>query len=178
MTTIIAVEDNQGVTFVADSQVTSGGKIYRENRMVKITERNHYIIAGSGECSPCDIAQHIWQPPTPTASDRKDLYHFMIAKVVPSLKKCFKDNDYKIESDDSDETRFAFLIAIGGQVFEIADDFSVALDSSGFYGIGSGSPYALGALHAGASSEEALSIAEKCDAYTSAPFVWMKQAKK
>lgn len=178
MTTIIAVQQSDGVTFGADSQVTSGGKIYHDHRMVKITERGQFIIAGSGECAPCDIAQHIWQPPTPTASDRKDLYHFMIAKVVPSLKRCFKDNDYKIDVDDSDETRFSFLIAVAGHVFEIADDFSVALDSSGFYGVGSGSPYALGALHAGASEEEALKIAADCDAFTSAPFVWKKQSKK
>ena len=178
MTTIIATQHDDGVVFGADSQVTSGGKIYRDNRMVKITERNNYIIAGSGECSPCDIAQHIWQPPTPTATDRKDIYHFMIAKVVPSLKKCFKENDYKIDSDDNDETRFSFLIAVAGQVFEIADDFSVALDSSGFYGVGSGSPYALGALRAGASMEIALNIAAISDAYTSAPFVWKTQDKK
>ena len=178
MTTIIAIQEHDGVSFGADSQVTSGGKVYHDDRMEKITQRGHYIIAGSGECSPCDIAQHIWQPPTPTANDRKDLYHFMIAKVVPSLKKCFKDNDYKIDADGSDESRFAFLIAVAGHVFEIADDFSVAIDSSGFYGIGSGSSYALGALHAGADKQLALNIAAHCDAYTSAPFVWNKQSKK
>jgi len=177
MTTIVAVQSNDGVLFGADSQVTaSNGRKYSATRMVKITERNDYIIAGSGECAPCDIAQHIWIPPKPTVKDKRDLYHFMIATVVPSLKQCFKDNDYKVNPDD-DETAFSFLVAICGEVFEIADDFSISLDDSGFYGVGSGSGYAIGALHAGATVEQALSIAAKNDAFTSAPFIYFNQEK-
>jgi len=177
MTTIVAVQSNDGVIFGADSQVTaSNGRKYSATRMVKITQRNDYIIAGSGECAPCDIAQHIWIPPKPTVKDKRDLYHFMIATVVPSLKQCFKDNDYKVNPDD-DETAFSFLIAVCGEVFEIADDFSISLDDSGFYGVGSGSGYAIGALHAGASVEQALSIAAKNDAFTSAPFIYFEQTK-
>jgi len=177
MTTIVSVQSDDGVLFGADSQVTaSNGRKYSATRMVKITQRNDYIIAGSGECAPCDIAQHIWIPPKPTVKDKRDLYHFMIATVVPSLKQCFKDNDYKVNSDD-DETAFSFLIAVCGEVFEIADDFSISLDDSGFYGVGSGSGYAIGALHAGATVEQALSIAAKNDAFTSAPFIYIEQEK-
>jgi len=175
--TIIAVQSNDGVLFGADSQVTApNGRKYSASRMVKITERNEYIIAGSGECAPCDIAQHIWIPPKPNAKDKKDLYHFIIASVVPSLKQCFKDNDYKINQDD-DENAFSFLIALCGEIFEIADDFSISLDDSGFYGVGSGSSYAIGALHAGATVEQALMIAAKNDAFTSPPFVYIEQEK-
>jgi len=177
MTTIVSVQTTDGVLFGADSQVTaSNGRKYSATRMVKITQRNDYIIAGSGECAPCDLAQHLWIPPKPTVKDKRDLYHFMIATVVPSLKQCFKDNDYKVNPDD-DETAFSFLVAICGEVFEIADDFSISLDDSGFYGVGSGSGYAIGALHAGATVEQALSIAAKNDAFTSAPFIYIEQEK-
>ena len=177
MTTIVAVQSNDSVLFGADSQVTaSNGRKYSATRMVKITQRNDYIIAGSGECAPCDLAQHLWIPPKLNAKDKRDLYHFMIATVVPSLKQCFKDNDYKVNADD-DETAFSFLIAVCGEVFEIADDFSISLDDSGFYGVGSGSGYAIGALHAGATVEQALSIAAKNDAFTSAPFIYIEQEK-
>jgi len=101
----------------------------------------------------------------------------MIAKVVPSLKACFKEQEYKWNEED-DETKFAFLISIGGEVFELADDMSISLDSKGFYGVGSGSNYAIGALHAGASVEQALEIASNNDAYTSAPFIYYTQKKK
>jgi len=180
VTTIVAVQYKDKVVFGADSQVTSGaGRRQSHREMVKITSRSLYLIAGSGECAPCDIAQHIWQPPIPKASDVDDLYHFVIAKVVPSLKLCFKENEYKWNEVDADgETKFAFLIAVGGMVFEISDDMSVSLDGSGFYGIGSGSDFALGALIAGAPIEKALTIAADNDIYTSAPFIYHTQLKK
>jgi ATP-dependent protease HslVU (ClpYQ) peptidase subunit len=101
----------------------------------------------------------------------------MIAKVVPSLKACFKEEEYKWDKEDG-ESKFNFLIAVGGQVFEIADDMSITLDATGYYGVGSGSPYAIGALEAGATVQQALEIAAKNDAYTSAPFLYFTQLKK
>jgi ATP-dependent protease HslVU (ClpYQ) peptidase subunit len=52
------------------------------------------------------------------------------------------------------------------------------MDSKGFYGVGSGSNYAIGALSAGASIETALQIAMDNDAYTSSPFLFVTQKKK
>jgi ATP-dependent protease HslVU (ClpYQ) peptidase subunit len=178
MTTIVAVQHPDKVVFGADSQVTAGnGRVASHPKMVKISERGEYIIAGSGLASFCDVAQHIWMPPVPTEKDKKDLYHFMIAKVVPSLKIAFKDNECKWDAED-DETKFAFLISIGGEVFELSDDFSISLDAKGFYGVGSGSSYAIGALAAGAKIQMALKIAADNDAYTSAPFIYYTQHKK
>ena len=177
MTTIVAIQYEDQVVIGADSQVTATRK-FSHPRMVKVSERGQYLIAGAGLSSACDIAQHIWIPPKPTVEDRKDLYHFMIAKVVPSLKQCFKDNDFRLEGDKDEETRFAFLIAIGGEVFDLADDFAISLDDSGHYSIGSGSSLALGALAHGATIEEALEIAAKKDPYTSAPFYFYKQVKR
>jgi len=177
MTTIVAIQYEDQVVIGADSQVTATRK-FSHPRMVKVSERGQYLIAGAGLSSACDIAQHIWIPPKPTVEDRKDLYHFMIAKVVPSLKQCFKDNDFRLEGDKDEETRFAFLIAIGGEVFDLADDFAVSLDGSGHYAIGSGSSLALGALAHGATLEEALQVAADKDPYTSAPFYFKEQVKR
>jgi len=175
VTTIIAIQHRNKVVFGADSQVTAGnGRVQRHVEMVKISQRGSFLIAGSGEVAPCDIAQHIWKPPSPKGVEWNDLYHFMISKVIPSLKQCFKENEYKWDKEE-EEDKFNFLIALGGQVFEIADDMSLTLDSSGFYGIGSGSSYAIGALEAGAKLEEALEIAARNDAYTSPPFLYYTQ---
>jgi ATP-dependent protease HslVU (ClpYQ) peptidase subunit len=180
MTTIVAIQHKDKVVFGADTQVTApNGRISNHPNMVKISERGDFIIAGSGEVGACDIAQHIWIPPKPTATDLKDIYHFMISKVAPSLKKTFKEQDYKWnEADENGEGKFSFLISVGGEVFEIADDMSVCMDSKGFYGVGSGSNYAIGALSAGATIEKALQIAMDNDAYTSAPFLFVTQKKK
>lgn len=178
MTTIIAVQYDDKAVIGADSQTTgSTGRKAIHSQMVKINQRGDFIIAGAGECAPCDIAQHIWKPPTPKGVEWNDIYHFMVAKVIPSLKACFKEQEYKWDKED-DETKFNFLIAIGGQVFEIADDMSVSLDATGFYGVGSGSSYAIGALEAGATISKALEIAAKNDAYTSAPFLYYTQTQE
>ena len=179
MTTIVAIQHPNKVVIAADNQVTSTRK-YRHHKMAKITKRGQYLIAGSGEVAACDIAQHIFVPPKPTVEDKKDLYHFMIAKFVPALKKCFKENEYKWIStpeEEDYETKFMFLVAVCGEVFEIADDMSITLDDSGIYGIGSGSSLAIGALHAGANLDQALEIAAKIDPFTSAPFMKMEQEK-
>ena len=175
MTTILAVQKKGKVTFGADSQVTAAnGRVQKHTQMIKISQRGVFLIAGSGECSPCDIVQHIWKPPSPKGMEWDNLYHFLIGKVVPSLKACFKQQEYKWDRED-EETKFHFLLALGGQVFELADDMSVSMDERGFYGVGSGSSYGIGALEAGASIEKALEIAAKNDAYTSAPFTYYTQ---
>jgi ATP-dependent protease HslVU (ClpYQ) peptidase subunit len=176
MTTIVAIQNSKGVTFGADSLVTATRK-FNHPRMIKISQRGQYIIAGSGLSSYCDVAQHIWNPPSPTVADKKDLYHFVITKVMPSLKNCFTSNGLKTENEKDEESRFAFLIAINGEVFDVADDFAVSLTSSGFYGVGSGSSLAIGALEAGATIEKALQIASKHDPYTAEPFVFLEQKK-
>ena len=174
MTTIVAVQNVRGVQFGADSLTTTSRK-YKDSRMVKITEQGQYIIAGSGLASYCDVAQHIWKPPTPIRADRADMYHFVISRVIPSLKNCLKDND--LDFDFKDDDGFDLLLAVGGEVFYIDQTFSVCLDASGFYAIGSGADFAIGALAFGASIQQALEIASNFDPYTDAPFQYVMQEK-
>ena len=174
MTTIVAVQDVHGVHFGADSLTTTSRK-YNDPRMVKIVEQGQYVIAGSGLASYCDVAQHIWKPPTPIRADRSNMYHFVISRVIPSLKNCLKDNDLNFDFEENDG--FDLLLAVGGEVFCIDQSLSICLDESGIYGIGSGADYAIGALATGVSIEHALNVASRLDPYTSAPFQYVRQEK-
>lgn len=177
MTTIVGVQYDDHCVVAADNLTTGDdGRKFTDPRMQKIAERGAYLIAGSGEVLPCDIAQHIWQPPHFTAKAKADVYHFMITKVMPSLRQCLKDNGYNFD-EERKEPGFNFLIALGGQLFDISDDCSVSMQGDGIYGVGSGSPYAIGALHAGATPIQALEIAEKVSAFTAGPFLVKKQYK-
>lgn len=182
MTTIIGIEYKDYCELLADSQVTDdNGRIYSHPKMTKINERGSFLIAGSGEVSPCDIAQHIWNPPAVTVKDKKDIYHFMISKVMPSLRKCLTDNGYNFdEAQDKakDGLRFQFLIAVNGQIFDVDQDLAVMKNDDGFYGVGSGAQFALGALHAGAKLLEAMNVATKLSAYTAPPFLQVRQYPK
>jgi ATP-dependent protease HslVU (ClpYQ) peptidase subunit len=179
MTTILAVQQADKVMFGADSQTTATtGKRYTHPSMTKLTEKGQYIVACAGDVSACDIVHHLWTPPTPRVADWEDLYVFVVSRVVISLKECFKSHEYKWQNEKDDDGGFTILLAVGGVVFEIDDDMSVAIDQGGLYGIGSGSDIGLGALAAGASLETALTIAEKFDVYTAAPFIFKTQEKR
>jgi ATP-dependent protease HslVU (ClpYQ) peptidase subunit len=176
MTTIVGLCKNGQVILGADSQVTDGDRRNNSLIMEKITNNNGYLIAGSGDSTPCDILQHIFVPPVPTVAERKNLYKFMITKFVPAMRECLEDNGYK--PDPKEDSGFSMLIAFDGELFDIGDDFSVLLNDTGIYGVGNGSKYAIGALSVGATVEEALKVASDNDIYTSGPFQIVKQTKK
>jgi len=176
MTTIVAVVKNGNVTMGADSQVSDGSRPNKHPQMEKITKNNGWLIAGSGDSTPCDILQHIFIPPVPTAKEREDLYKFMIVKFIPAMRESLEENGWKKDSEDKD-SGFSMLFAYNGEVFDIGNDFSVLLNSDGIYGVGNGSQFAIGALYAGASVEKALEIAANNDIYTSGPFQIVRQQK-
>jgi ATP-dependent protease HslVU (ClpYQ) peptidase subunit len=176
MTTIVAVVKNGNVTMGADSQVSDGSRPNKHPQMEKITKNNGWLIAGSGDSTPCDILQHIFVPPVPTAKEREDLYKFMIVKFIPAMREALEENGWKKDNEDKD-SGFSMLFAYNGEVFDIGNDFSVLLNSDGIYGVGNGSQFAIGALYAGVSVEKALEIAANNDIYTSGPFQIVRQQK-
>lgn len=173
MTTIIGIQDKNGCTLVADSRTSDeGGRPYSHPDIKKITPRGEYLIAGAGDAHPCDIIQHIWNPPPVPVTG---LYEFVVSQLCPSIRQAIKDNGYEPKKDQ--EPDFEFLIAIRGELFEIDGSCSVSRRDDGIYGIGSGSKYAVGALQAGANWEMAMRIAEKNDIYTAKPFHVLVQPK-
>jgi ATP-dependent protease HslVU (ClpYQ) peptidase subunit len=178
MTTIIGLEYKDRCFLVADSRTTDdSGRIYTHPEVQKISENGSFLIAGSGETLPCDIAQHIWEPPVPTKQDREDLYHFMIVKAMPSLRKCMSENGYNFDEDVKD-TRFQFIMAVGGEIFDVDQELSISKSADGVYAAGSGASYALGAIYAGADAYEAMEIASKLTAFTAGPYISKEQPRK
>jgi ATP-dependent protease HslVU (ClpYQ) peptidase subunit len=178
MTTIIGVEHEDGCVLLADSRTTdSEGRIYSHSSITKLNKRGDFIIGGSGEASPCDIAQHLWIPPKLTARDRKDLQHFMIVKAMPSLRKCLSSNGYNFDERSNDGSRFQMLIAVNGVIFDVDQDLVASRNEPGIYAVGSGSSYALGALHAGADIMGAMEIAASLTVYTAPPYLQLEQSK-
>jgi ATP-dependent protease HslVU (ClpYQ) peptidase subunit len=177
MTTIIGIELEDSCYLVADSQTTDdNGFIYNHPDIKKLSERGAFIVGGSGEVLPCDVAQHIWEPVKPSVKDKLDLYHFMITKAMPSLRKCLSENGYNFDESKTD-TRFQFLIAVCGEIFDIDHELSVSKNKSGIYAVGSGAAYALGALHAGVDAYQAMEIAAKLTAFTAGPYYSKSQPK-
>ena len=179
MTTIIGIETKQGVLLAADS-LTSDirlGKRYKHEAQPKISEVGQYLIAGSGNSFVCDLIQNSWKPIHPNAKEKKNLFKFLISKVAPTMRKLVEDAGYEAP-ENPDGPDYTFLIAINGELFEMWDDFSPLKTEHGFYGIGSGSSFALGALKAGANWERALEISCEMSFYSEPPFLVRTQKKK
>lgn len=180
MTTIVGIQKPDCAMIAVDSRVTDdNGRIYSHPDMMKFAERGAFIIAGSGEVLPCDIVQNQWTPPRLLAADKANIYKFMITKVMPSIREVLTKNGYNFDEqqDKKEGERFHFLIACNGELFDVDQELSVTRDSRGYYAIGSGGDYALGALMMGASPLNALEIAANISVYTAAPFYEVIQYK-
>ena len=180
MTTIVGLQNKNHCIIAVDSRVTDDdGRIYSHPDMMKYAERGAFIIAGSGEVLPCDIVQNMWTPPRLLATDKANIYKFMITKVVPSIREVLTKNGYNFDEqhDKKEGERFHFLIACNGELFDVDQELSVTRDQRGYYAIGSGGAYALGALCMGATPIKALEIAAGISAFTAAPFYKIEQYK-
>jgi ATP-dependent protease HslVU (ClpYQ) peptidase subunit len=181
MTTIIGVQHEHGCVIVSDSRVVASGKVYTHSDMVKAVERGSYIISGAGDYRALQVVLHGWTPPLVSAKAKTNLYDFVINKVVPALKTTLTEAGVivsKSSNDDDSKFELYLLIAINGKIFEIDSDFAVGMNSTGFYGIGSGGYYAVGAIHAGASTLYAMKIAAINNNETAPPFNILEQETK
>jgi ATP-dependent protease HslVU (ClpYQ) peptidase subunit len=178
LTTIIGVEYANRCVVLGDSRVVGDSKIYSHPDMVKVVTNGNFIIGAAGDVRALQVILHTWKPPVAVAKDKDNIFQFMISKVVPSLKQQL--NDYGLLDTKSPDKDFELyvLIAYNGNIFEIDSDFAVSRSDSGYYGIGTGGDYALGALYAGATPEQAASIAALNDSKTAEPFITETQLKK
>lgn len=177
MTTVIAVQSIDGVEMIADSQINSSGKPYFHDDMVKIIERNKYLIGVAGRVVALQAIQNSWNPPALSANYKGNLYNFVITKIVPSLKSFIDESKMFSDKEKEEGELFSILLAIKGEVFEIDEDYSVARRADGIYAIGSGADFALGALMAGSDVDAAMNIAASLDVNTHAPFITLHQEK-
>jgi ATP-dependent protease HslVU (ClpYQ) peptidase subunit len=164
MTTIVAMQGSSIATIGAESYTTYGDRPYFHKDVKKIIRSGRWLIATAGDANACDLISNVWKPPTPRSN--KSLYEFVSTNIIKSLRKMFADNNYTQQPKDDG---FDLLLAINGEVFQITNDFTILRSSTGIYGIGSGADYAVGALMAGATVEEAMKIAIKLDINSGGP---------
>jgi ATP-dependent protease HslVU (ClpYQ) peptidase subunit len=173
MTTIIGIQSPRGCLIAADSRVTTDkGRPASHPAVSKITKAGKYLIAGAGMAAPCDIIQHCWRPPSATKAAAKDLFHFAVCEIVPSLRELLNSHQVATKGEDDG---FELLIALKGHLLEIDSDFNCSMRDDGLFGLGSGSDFAIGALQAGATWKRALQIAAHNDVNTGAPFHVVRQ---
>jgi len=158
MTTIIMVQLDDDVKIGSDSQTTAGGEVWNMTNP-KVIVNNGIIIGTAGEMRLLDILEYT---DLPAYEDDIDARKWMVTKFVPHLRAAFTKAEIKPMDEDGCYP-IGLLVVVDGQVFEIDSSLAVGQVHSGLYSVGSGHEYALGALEAGATVMEALTIARNHD---------------
>ena len=146
--------------------------------MHKIVHTDRYLIGIAGKLNALQAIESGWVPPLPTARYTGTLFKFVVTKVAPSLKAFVTGLDLFTDKEkESDDYLFQVLLVIDGTLFEIDESYSVVMRDDGFYAIGTGSDFAIGALMMGADIKRALEIAAANDNATGEPFMFYTQKK-
>lgn len=167
MTTIAAKITNGKVRIAWDSQVTAGSsKSYGMNKVVKINDQFAVGIAGYlrfaniihrtsvNKIHPFDLKQTDF-----------DGYAWLLDEAVPAWMKAVKKDVENQPDEDADASWGHALVALGGCLYTVGADFSVSMHED-FTSIGSGSPFAITAMHLGKSARQAVETASELDMYT------------
>lgn len=194
MTTIVGIQGEGYAVICTDSRVSSfddSGMAYQITTLgtgsSKVAQNGRYLLGAAGDVRAINILHHAFMAPTPTfTTSGPKLDQFITQKFIPALRECFEATGYAMPENDQSshiaEHSSQIVVVINGTIYIIDGDYSWTSDKTGIYAIGSGSSYALGALHALTNGKEmtvtkaktavnkALAIASKFDPYTGSPF--------
>ncbi len=145
MTTIAAVQGSSWAVIGFDSQVVEAdGRRYElPSDAAKCVDVGEFTFGVAGDFRAINILTHNFTPPDlPKNSTTLDYY--MTSKFIPALKTCFDRNFYGKDGENGCE----IITVVRGIVYEIGSNYDCMRDKNGIYAIGSGSSFALGAMHA------------------------------
>ena len=194
MTTIIAIQGDGFACVSVDSRISSideGGFASQITTLSqgcgKIAANGKYLLGAAGDVRAINILHHAFLPPVPPpAMDDKKTNHFFTTKFIPSLRECFEKQGYahpeKETSSHIAEHGSTVLAVLSGRIYVVEGDYSWTSDANGVYALGTGAPYALGALQILLGTKErtpkvckdaslkALKTVSSYDPYTGPPF--------
>jgi ATP-dependent protease HslVU (ClpYQ) peptidase subunit len=204
MTTIVAIQGDDFAVVGYDSRISSmdnSGYVSQVFTLgessAKVATNGKYILGAAGDVRAINILHHVFAPPPPALNLRgSKLDKFFTNTFIPSLRECFEKQGYA-SPDTEDKQHIAeqgstIMVVVNATVYVVDSDYSWASDLSGIYALGSGAPYALGALHMNKTLSvnknkalgvhtaktlvlKALSVSSKFDPHTGSPFKTITQ---
>ena len=200
MTTIIGIQGEGWAVLATDSRIASfdsDGNAYQSgtlgNGMSKVTTNGKYLLGAAGDVRAINLIQHAFVPPTPgvTLSGKK-LDGFITTKFIPALRSCFDEHGYSTADGDRKthqaEQNSTVIAVVNASIYVVESDYSWASDQNGIYALGTGSAYALGAIHAYRNQRtiatiqnaktlatKALKVTARLDPYTGLPIQTFSQ---
>lgn len=194
MTTIVGIQGDGFAVLVNDSRVAdveTNGYISRVSTVRpgsgKVAKNGKYLLGAAGDMRAINILHHVFTPPTPPVNTLGvKLDKFFTNRFIPDLRECFDSQGYSSPTNEQSnhmaEQGSSVIVAVHGVIYIVDSDYSWASDNNGIHAVGSGSPYALGALkallpkkklttaQAKSLALKAITIAAHYDPHTGPPF--------
>jgi ATP-dependent protease HslVU (ClpYQ) peptidase subunit len=199
MTTIVGIQGDGFAVVGTDSRISSlgsDGNAYQVSTLgtgsSKIAQNGKYLLGAAGDVRALNILHHAFVPPAPLPNiTGKKLDQFITMRFVPALRDVFEEAGYAPSTkDEQAEQGSTILVVVNSVIYIIESDYSWTSESNGIYAIGSGAPYALGAIQALMPKTpptpqqskniaiKALNITAKFDPYTGPPVQTYLQEQK
>lgn len=145
MTTIAAIQGPGWAAVAWDSRVVEeDSRIFTlPKSQMKVSHNNDFLLGAAGDMRAINLLTHTLKPTKPPVGlSEQELDAFMGTKFLKELKKCFDDAQYG-EKGVQDSSVIAL---VQGRVYEFGSNYDWCHDDAGFYAVGTGAQYALGAL--------------------------------
>lgn len=165
MTVIACKVLDDMIMMAADTQVTKGDCVVPGLVYSKIKHVGEITFAGSGRCDEFNLLQKYMESNSvPIDANCIPVYMSGFYKWRDSLSEWIKP-----APEDRSESNNHYVIIVRGRVFVIGGLVCFELAPGALYATGSGEEYAMGAMGAGATPEEAVRISCKYDTGCSEP---------
>lgn len=161
MTTIVMVEKKGSVDIAFDSKV-SNGYSHNELEQPKVFSSQGITYGVAGAVGLANLLEDISVKAPASSLTGKEVDRWVQRVLIPAMRTQVMEYHPEARFD----AEWQVLVAVNKRVYSIGGDFSRVRNTSGRYAIGSGSLFARGALHAGASAKRAVEIAAEIDPWT------------
>ncbi|MEU1311029.1 hypothetical protein ABZ419_19365 [Streptomyces cinnamoneus] len=147
MTVIVGLVHEDQVHIGGDSAGVGGCRL-TIRKDPKVFRNGPYGMGFCGSFRMGQLLHHAFKAPKP----KGDLDRFMTTKFVNKLRACLKEAGWA-RKESEQEQGGTFLVGIYGRLFIVYGDYQVAEPADGYAAVGCGNEFALGALHATATTD-------------------------
>jgi ATP-dependent protease HslVU (ClpYQ) peptidase subunit len=160
MTTIAAVQGSGFAVIGYDSRISGeGGRLYvLPKNSPKVIKNGSYLLGAAGDLRAVNLLATISLPEPAEKMNAVELDRFVSTQIIPVIKNWFEENGYGKDGEQQSE----LMLCVRGVLYELSENYDCTRDANGIYGIGSGSSYAVGALHAMVDKNTTVDEAKDC----------------
>lgn len=110
----------------------------------KVLKRDGLLIGACGEMTILQVIKY--HLVIPKRKQNEDDERYVVTKLVPALRKAFRENNITLKQDEKEFFRGSLLIGCGKSIFQIECSFNVIRSTENFLCIGSGGVFARSSL--------------------------------